>query len=146
MQWANEHSHGRVTVRPLDPRSERALRDWLERARQAGIDVSDLASIAAAYDAYVDQVRATPADRRGDPTLRLTTIAMAMGEYLQARSPLTWSVAEDSEGTDLALRSTAGLGVLFPIDPVADAWSRQERGWLPGFVDGVLAELVADES
>lgn len=144
MQWANEHSHGRVTVRALDPQAERALQDWLERARQARIDVDELATIDAAYEAYVEQVRATPPDRRGDPTVRLTTIAMAMGEHLRARSALTWSVAEDSEGTDLALRSPTGNGVLFPIDPVADAWSRQQRGWLTGFVEGVLAELRAD--
>lgn len=141
MQWDDKRSHGRVTVRPLDRRGEQALRDWLERARQAHVDVDDLNSIEAAYERYLDEVMRTPADRRRDPTPTLTTIAIAMGEHLCARSALQWRIAADAEGTDLALVSSNEMGVFFPIDPVADAWSRQERRWLAEFARGVLEQM-----
>ncbi len=146
MQWDNNRGHGHVTVRPLDGRSEQALRDWLERARQAHVDIDDLASIEEAYDRYLAEVMRTPADRRRDPTPTLTTIAIAMGEHLRARSALQWRVAEDAEGVDLALVSGNEMGVLFPIDPVADAWSRQERRWLADFARGVLEQLRGAKS
>ena len=133
----------RVVVKPLDDAATRALDEWLERARQAGMDPDDLDSIDAAYRRYVDQMMRTPEGRRQDPTQTLTTIAMAMGEHLQRRSVLHWRVAEDAEGTDLALTSVDDTGVLFPIDPVADAWSKQQRDWLSDFVTQVLHELEA---
>lgn len=132
--------HG-VEVRPLDPAGTSALQEWLERARQARIDVDDLDSIDRAYVGYFDQVLRQPADQREDPTPRLTTIAMALGEHLRRHGRLHWRVARDGEGEDLALTSADDTGVLFPLDPVADAWGRQERFWLADFARGVLAEL-----
>ncbi|WP_186526259.1 DUF3806 domain-containing protein [Leekyejoonella antrihumi] len=133
----------RVVIDPLDDAAVKALHEWLERARQAAIDPDELASIDAAYARYFDQVLRTPADHRQDPTQTLTTIAMAMGEHLQRHSALHWRVVKDAEGTDLALASADDTGVLFPVDPVADAWSKQQRDWLADFVTEVLSELEA---
>ncbi|NNG40521.1 DUF3806 domain-containing protein [Flexivirga sp. ID2601S] len=134
---------GEVTVRPLDRAAQRALTGWLGDARAAGIDIDDPASISTAFDDYVDQVLLTPAAERVDPTPTLTMIGMAMGEHLQRNSSLQWRIVSDPKGTDLALASADDLGILYPIDPVAEAWTARERGWLPGFVAEVLGQLRA---
>ncbi|MGN6414244.1 DUF3806 domain-containing protein [Flexivirga sp.] len=130
-----------ITVQPLDRSAQRALTGWLGDAQAAGVDVDDLESIGRAYDDYVHDVLLTPAADRGDPTPTLTMIAMAMGEYLQRHSALQWRVVEDAQGTDLALSSADDLGVLYPIDPVAQAWSQRQRGWLPVFARELLKNI-----
>lgn len=131
-----------ITIRPLDRQAQRALTGWLGDAQVAGIDIDDLESIGAAYDDYVHQVLLLPAAERPDPTPTLTTIAMAMGEHLQRNSSLQWRVAGDAQGTDLALASADDLGVLYPIDPVAQAWSGRQRGWLPVFARELLRQIT----
>ncbi|RNI20477.1 DUF3806 domain-containing protein [Flexivirga caeni] len=130
-----------ITVRPLDRSAQRALVGWLGDARAAGIDIDDVESIGSAYDAYVNEVLLMPADQRPDPTPKLTMIAMAMGEHLQRNSSLQWRIAGDAKGTDLALASADDLGVLYPIDPIAQAWSQRQRGWLPVFVRELMRSI-----
>lgn len=134
---------GDITVRPMDRTAQRALTGWLGDAQAAGIDVGDINSIGRAYDDYVHEMLLTPADERTDPTAFLTMIGMALGEYLRRNSGLHWRIVSDAQGTDLALASADDLGVLYPVDPVADAWSAQQRGWLPEFATGVLGQLGA---
>lgn len=130
-----------ITVQPLDRKAQRALTGWLGDAQAAGVDIDDLESIGRTYDDYVDEVLLIPADDRPDPTPRLTMIAMAMGEYLHRNSDLQWRVVEDGQGTDLALSSADDLGVLYPIDPVAQAWSQRQRGWIPVFARELLKNI-----
>lgn len=130
-----------ISVRPLDRAAQRALVGWLGDAQAAGVDVDDVDSIGTAYDNYVQEVMLTSAADRVDPTPTLTMIAMAMGEYLQRNSSLQWRVAGDSQGCDLALASADDLSVLYPIDPVAEAWSQQQRGWLPVFAQELIRNI-----
>ena len=130
-----------ITVQPLDRKAQRALAGWLGDAQAAGVDVDDIDSIGAAYDDYVHDVLLTPAAERVDPTPTLTMIAMAMGEYLRRNSSLQWRVAGDSQGSDLALASADDLGVLYPIDPVAQAWEQRQRGWLPVFTRELMRKI-----
>lgn len=130
-----------ITVRPLDRNAQRALTGWLGDAASAGIDVDDVESISTAYDDYVHEVLLMPAAERPDPTPKLTMIAMAMGEHLQRNSSLQWRVAGDDKGTDLALASADDLGVLYPIDPVAQAWEQRQRGWIPVFVRELMRNI-----
>lgn len=134
-----------ITVQPLDRKAQRALAGWLGDAQTAGIDVDDIDSVGSTYDDYVDRVLLLPADDRPDPTPTLTMIAMAMGEYLQRNSSLQWRVVEDAQGIDLALSSADDLGVLYPIDPIAQAWEQRRRGWIPVFAHELLKN-IGDES
>lgn len=135
-----------IVVQPLDRKAHRALTGWLGDAQAAGVDVDDLQSIGKAYDDYVDEVLLTPAADRVDPTPKLTMIAMALGEYLQRNSDLQWRVVEDGQGADLALSSPDDLGVLYPIDPVAEAWSQRQRGWLPVFARELLKNIAGTDA
>ncbi|WP_052592045.1 DUF3806 domain-containing protein [Luteipulveratus mongoliensis] len=114
------------------------LQQWLRDARQWGIDPDDLDSVARAYDGYVARVLATDPDDREDPTAVCTMIGLAMGEHIARNSRLQWRIVTDAEGTDLALSTPEENAVLYPADPVIDAWSEQRTGWLSGWVRDLL--------
>lgn len=120
---------------------QRVLQSWLDDAAQWGVDVNDHRSIGRAYDEYVAAVRATDPEDRDDPTPVCTMIGMAMGEYLVRNSRLQWRVVTDHEGTDLALSTPEENAVLYPSDPVADAWEQQKVQWLPDWVDQLIAGM-----
>ncbi|MDQ2851404.1 DUF3806 domain-containing protein [Dermatophilaceae bacterium Sec6.4] len=135
-----------LRIQKLDRTSQRALTGWLADAERAGIDLDDVASIERAYEAHFDAVLDTPETQRADPTQVLTMIGMAMGEYVQRRSDVSWHVVTDTDGSDLALVGADEAGVLFPADLVADNWNAGQRGWLGEFAGHVVAQLGAEKA
>lgn len=125
-------------VEKLDTRSQITLREWLGDATRLGIDLDSPDSIERAYERYVDEVLATPQEERVDPTPTLTAIAIAMGEYIRRNSDAQWRIVTDEQGRDLALSTAHETQILFPIDPVADSWAAQARGWLVEFVRAAI--------
>lgn len=131
-------------VEPLDTHARITLRGWLGDAARLGIDIDSAESIQEAYERYFDEVLATAEDEREDPTARLTTIAMAMGEHFRRNSRVDWALVTDEQGKDLALFVPSDETVLFPIDPIADSWANQEREWLQPFIEAALDMFRAE--
>lgn len=132
-----------LRIQELDRSAQRALAGWLADAQRAGIDLDDATSIERAYEEYFITVLETPAPDRSDPTETLTMIGIAMGEFVQRRTDVTWRVVTDNDGPDLALVGVDETGVFFPADPVADNWNSGQRGWLAEFAEQVVAQLGA---
>lgn len=130
-----------LQVQELTRTHRRTLREWLDDAEAMGIDLESAASLQDAYENYFDEMLLTAPAERGDPTVALTTIGMALGEHLVRAIGLEWRVVSDEEGTDLALFHAASNGVLFPVDPVAQHWTAQRRRWLIEFVQELSAQL-----
>lgn len=134
-------SVGQIRIGPLNRTAQRALAGWLADAQNAGIDVDDATSIEQAYEEYFVSVQDTPAVERADPTQVLTMIGIAMGEHVQRQTGVSWRVASDDEGPDLALVASDDAGVFFPVDPVADNWNAGQRGWLAIFIADLVLQL-----
>ena len=132
-----------IRIQPLDRAAHRALAGWIADAQEAGIDIDDASSLEKAYEDYFTAVQETPAADRTDPTQMLTMIGIAMGEHVQRRTEVSWRVATDTDGPDLALVGADETGVFFPVDPVADNWNAGLRGWLAEFTEQVVASLGA---
>lgn len=135
---------GEIVIGPVQPEQREVLDGWLDDARGFGIDLSDVESIGAAFDEYQLTVMEQEPEERADPTPFCTMIGMAMGEYLVQHSDLEWRLITDDEGTDLGLANPSETGVLFPADPVANAWQEQTFGWLPDWVSQLVASLRSD--
>lgn len=127
-----------IRIEPVGDHERSVLREWLDDAHQWGIDVDDLASLERAYEGYFDKVLATDPDDREDATAVCTMIGLALGEHLVRHSALEWRVVTDAEGTDLALSTPAEDAILYPADPVIDAWSGQQRGWLQAWATELI--------
>lgn len=134
-------SVGEIRIEPWSPTAQRALAGWLADAQNAGIDVDDAESIEQAYEDFFVSVQDTPAAQRSDPTQVLTMIGIAMGEHVQRQTGVSWRVASDDEGPDLALVASDDAGVFFPVDPVADNWNAGQRGWLATFIGDLVIQL-----
>ena len=133
------------TIEQLDTQSHIVLRGWLGDAARLGIDVESADSIEAAYEKYFDEVLATDEDARTDPTTTLTAIGMALGEHLRRTTDADWRIVTDDQGRDLALVSADEASILFPVDPIADNWAAQQRGWLVQFIDVVPQMFQAQQ-
>ncbi|MDE9367538.1 DUF3806 domain-containing protein [Luteipulveratus sp. YIM 133132] len=127
-----------IRISPLGDAERRTLHEWLNDARSWDIDPDDLGSIDRAYDGYVARVLATDPDDREDPTAVCTMIGLAMGEHIVRNSVLEWRVVTDAEGTDLALATPSEDAVLYPADPVIEAWADQRTSWISAWASDLI--------
>lgn len=107
---------------------------------EAGVDVDNLESLAAAYDQAYAQWSGTAKRRREDHDLLVERFAIGLGEYLTRHTDLRWRIVTDVFGTDLAVADEReGDFVVVPGNLVAARWMRGETGWLPGVVRHLIS-------
>ncbi len=130
--------------RPLGPRElplradHLALRDrCIGELAAAGVDLDDLGSIGAGYDADCAAwlargglKRAKPGDQ--DPFIQRWGVAI--GEHLSRATDLRWATVEDPFGTDLGLFAESDHFALVPTNLVSGRLLNGESGWVPGVV------------
>lgn len=104
-----------------------------------GVDLDDLASLGAGYDAAFTAWSSTPESERPDHAAIVERYSLAVGEYLNRHTDLDWQIITDVFGTDLALAGGfKGDFVVVPHNLVASRWMRGETGWLPGVVEHLV--------
>ena len=99
-----------------------------------GVDVDDLASLGARYDAALAAWHKTSKRHREDDAVVTERFAIGIGEHLSRHTDLHWSLVRDAFGTDLAVASGRDEFVVVPTNLVTARWFNGERGWLPGVV------------
>ncbi|HSO64291.1 MAG TPA: hypothetical protein VLQ78_04235 [Ornithinibacter sp.] len=125
-----------VGTRPLTAQEQASL-DTVRAAYAAhGIDPSDLATVATAYDLALER------HDGGDETAAdaVTVIGTAIGDHLVVTGGYRWVMSTDPFGTDLAVEPPRrGMPVVTRM-LVAVRWLARERGWVVG-VTGHLVRL-----
>lgn len=132
-----------ITIEPVGDTERAVLDQWLDDAARWNIDVTDVRTIDAAYEAYVDQVLAQDEKDREDPTPFVAMLGFAVGQWLTHESVLQWRVITDSEGRDLGLSLPDESSIMFPSDFVADAWNEMRRDWLYAWAIDLKQQLEA---
>lgn len=128
----SEGHRGRPVSRPLEPTEGARIEAGSGRLTELGVDVDDLASVGAAYDAAFSGWQADPGSV--DPGEIVELFGIAIGEHLVRHSSRQWAVVTDVFGTDLGLVAARAETVIVPHNIVSARWMRQERGWIPGVV------------
>ena len=113
-----------ISAARLGPAERERIEAALAALAEAGIDVDDLGSLSAAFDAAVD---------REDPSA-LPMLAVGVGEYLHRHADLRWAVVIDSFGRDLGLEGRRRVLHIVPDSLLSARWMRREKGWLDGAV------------
>lgn len=108
----------------------------LARLDELGVDVDDLASLGAAYDAAV--VRHAEGDDADGRDHAVEAIGIGIGEHLVRHGRMDWALVSDVFGTDLGVVARRGGRAFIPSNIVATRWINGETGWLPG----VVAHLI----
>lgn len=129
---------GRPVAEPLGDEERTRLAEALERAEAEGVDVDDLASIGAHYDAAFRRWAAEGGSGEG-PEVIVETYAVAIGEHLARHSAREWAVVTDVFGTDLGLVAARADTVVVPHNLVGARWMRGETGWVPGVVSHLVS-------
>lgn len=122
-----------VTTRPPTAEEEAELEAARTRYSSRGIDPTDLASIAAAYEQALDE-----AGHEGSASECVTVLATAIGDHLTGHG-YRWVVSTDPFGTDLAVEPPRRKVPVVVHTLVAVRWMQRERGW----VEPVVAHLAA---
>jgi hypothetical protein len=110
---------------------------------KAGLDVTDLAAVGAAFDEALSSWQSARKGERGDEREIVERFAIAIGEHLHQTTDLSWSRVTDAFGTDLAVAGGTDDFVVVPGNLVAARWMNADTGWVPGVV-GHLVRVRAD--
>jgi hypothetical protein len=114
---------------------QRRIAAAVEALAAEGVDVDDLSSLGAGYDAAYTAWASSPEKARPDHAAIVERYALGVGEHLHRHTDLDWQVVTDVFGTDLGVSGGAGGSfVVVPGNLVAARWMRGETGWLPGVV------------
>lgn len=125
---------GRPVARPLGEDEQQRIAAALETLAARGVDVDDLSSIGAAYDASC----AVQGGGQVEPREACELIGIAIGEHLHRHSTLKWAIVTDTFGTDLGLAAARSETVVVPHNLVSARWMRRETGWVPRVVEHLL--------
>lgn len=122
----------RPLIEPIGETERERIASALTELESEGVDVDDLASLSAGFDAaYAAWARA----RAGAHERVVERYAMGIGEHLARHTDLSWEIVTDVFGTDLAVAGgLRGDFVVVPSNLVAGRWMRGETGWIPGVV------------
>ncbi|HET7399754.1 MAG TPA: DUF3806 domain-containing protein [Intrasporangium sp.] len=131
---------GKPVAEPLTEAERARISQRLETLAARGVDVDDLSSIGAAYDAARSHELRAPSGEGAD--LLVDLFAVAVGEHLVRHSARQWAIVTDAFGTDLGLVAARSDTVVVPHNLVSARWMRRELGWIPGVV-GHLVSLAA---
>lgn len=134
-----EHVEGRPVAEPLTDAERGRIADGLAKLAERGVDVDDLQSIGAGFDAARTRWLANPQGE--DAAVIVELLGIAIGEYLVRHSARQWAIVTDVFGTDLGLASSRGDTVIVPHNLIGGRWMRGETGWVPGVV-GHLERLA----
>ena len=133
----------RPAIERLGVEEQQRLAAGRAAVEQAGIDVTDLDAVGAAYDEALTTWQAARKGEQEDEREIVERFAIAIGEHLHRSTDLSWSRVTDAFGTDLAVAGGKDDFVVVPGNLVAARWMNAETGWVPGVV-GHLVRVRAD--
>lgn len=112
-----------------------AARQLVERYCGTSEMPPSLASLDAAVAAWFDD----EADDRPDVNDLVNAVAVAFGHHLAKAADLSWVLATDERGSEIALHRTAGDVLIYPTNLVAKRIVDDERGFIQPLYDQLAA-------
>ena len=129
-------------LREVDEREAEWIAAHVALVADAGVDIDDSGQLRAHYDRAAVAWRRINPPERDDPRLTVNAIGMAFGEHLVRRTPLRWMLAEDDEGTELALHDPRSRVLVYPALLVTEQWTAEAPGdFLTATIEQVTAKL-----
>ena len=112
----------------------RFVADYGSPRHPAGLDALD-----HAWASWLDRQSVDPED----PNTVINAVGVAFGQAL-VDSGFAWVIAEDADGTDLAVFCLPGAGdvLVYPANLVAKRYEAREQQFLQATHDAILAELA----
>ena len=116
----------------LDPHSEAAEKIRSDAQAKGLADVVSLEHLAADW-------QSRPAIERPDVNDLVNSLGVAVGEHIRLGTGLTWVIAVDSNGSELALHATIGDILICPQNLVAKRIVAGESGFVGPLIERSIA-------
>ena len=130
------------SFRALNERETEFIAGQVAALGELSIDLRDPVAIGRAYDTVLADWTDIPEAERPNPTPSINLIGVALGEHLVEVSSVSWGIASDEFGVDLALLDEESGWMTFPISAVAKRWAENEEGsFIPALATWVRTEL-----
>lgn len=124
-------------ARKVTAEDEARIAQGVAELEAEGVDIDDLGSIGAGFDAAYQAWDA--GGRKEDHAAIVQRYGMGIGEHLHRHTDLDWKVVTDVFGTDLAVAGGFKHDfVIVPSNLVAGRWMRGETGWIPAVVGHIV--------
>jgi hypothetical protein len=94
-----------------------------------------------AWTAWIAQWDATAAEGREDPNPIVNAVGVALGQHLVDSLALTWAVATDPYGTELAVHGDPGNVVVFPTNLVGKRFANRTTGFIAPLIEQLCADV-----
>jgi hypothetical protein len=132
---------------PPNEAEQRWIAANLRRALLLGRDHGDpatstepsLSALDRAWVAGCAELRET----NGDPNPLIQALGIALGQRLVDTHDLSWVVATDALGTEMAVYGEVGEVLVYPLNLVAKRWQRTEGAFLAALTAAMDADLKA---
>jgi hypothetical protein len=100
------------------------------------VDRASLAALDRVWSLFTSNLRETG----GDPNGVINMIGLAFGHHLATTCELSWVVATDEQGSEIALYGQLGEILIYPTNFVAKRWIAGEGA----FMERVFEQIQAD--
>lgn len=130
-------------IEPLNQAELAWIGEHLNVLAEAGVDVANARQLSAHYDALLADWLSVSEHQRPDPNPLINLIGLGLGECLTRQTGLSWVVASDDAGTEIALYGQVGDVLIYPTNAVAKRWVAGQAGFIPGFVEQALRSVAA---
>jgi hypothetical protein len=100
------------------------------------VETASLAALDRMWSLFTANLRETGADPHG----LINMIGLAFGHHLATACDLSWVLATDERGTEIALHGQPGDILIYPTNLVAKRWSRGEGA----FIENVFLQIHAE--
>ncbi|SDU09680.1 DUF3806 domain-containing protein [Jiangella alkaliphila] len=145
MGWFKRSAPQAAPTGPVITDLRDAERAWVAECL-ASLDgaEADIVALGTAYDEALRGWTATAPDpeHRPDPNVLINRLGVGFGEHVRLRTGMSWVVASDEYGTELALHGQPGDVLLYPANLVAKRWVAGEAGVLPELAAALIERVT----
>jgi hypothetical protein len=143
-----------VGEQTIEPPNE-SERDWIETnlglarelvaaytgSRPPG--TPDASALDDAYAAWLADWRGQPPSERDDPNIFVNAFGLAFGQCLADALELSWAVATDDAGTEIAVHGQPGDVLVFPPNLVGKRFERGETHFFAPVLEEIRGQVQA---
>lgn len=109
-------------------------------------DTSELPPSLASLDATVTAWFDDPEDDRADVNDLVNAVGIAFGHHVASATSLSWVLATDERGSEIALHQAAGDVLVYPTNLVAKRIVDDQRAFLQPLHNQLVAEIRSSAS
>ncbi len=114
-------------------------RAWAMAEKYGGGATTPLGKLDGLWSSWTEALR----ESGDDPNPLINMVGIAFGQHLVDEAGLTWVIATDEHGTELAVHGQANGTLVYPCNLVAKRWQSGETDFVERVGSAMIRDLLA---